>query len=139
MNRLTSQAEKVLSEQQSGFRKGRSTTGPIFNCLDLIEKHLEIQKDLYHNFIDFKKALDSIWHEGLWSTLNKYGIDFNITLMILSLYKNSTSAMLFNSIQSQMFKTNIGVRQGCLLYPVLLNLFLEEIMARIQYEHISTI
>ena len=139
MNRLTSQAEEVLSEEQAGFRKGRSTTDQIFNCRHLIEKHLESQNDLYNNFIDFKKAFNRVWHEGLWSTLNKYGIDSNITLMIKSLYKNSTSAMLFNSIQGQMFKTIVGVRQGCLLSPVLFNLFLEEIMARIQDENISTI
>ena len=66
-------------------------------------------------------------------------IDSNITLMIKSLYKYSTSAMLFNSIRCQMFKTTIGVRQGCLLSPVLFNLFLEEIMAGIQDENISTI
>ena len=59
--------------------------------------------------------------------------------MIKSLYKNSTSSMMFNSIQGQMFKTTVGVRQGCLLSPVLFNLFLEEIMAGIQDEHISTI
>ena len=38
-----------------------------------------------------------------------------------------------------MFKTTVGVRQGCLLSPVIFNLFLEEIMAGIQDEHISTI
>ena len=59
--------------------------------------------------------------------------------MIKSLYKNSTSAMLFNSIQDRMFKTTVGVRQVCLLCPVLFNLFLEEIMAGIQDEHVSTI
>ena len=59
--------------------------------------------------------------------------------MIKSLYTNSTSAMLFNSIQCQMCKTTVGVRQGCLLSHVLFNLFLEEIMAGIQDEHISTI
>ena len=139
MNRLTSQAEEVLSEEQAGFGKGRSTTEQIFNCRNLIEKHLESQKDLYHNFIDFKKAFDRVWHERLWSTLNKYGIDSNITLMIKSLYNNLTSAMLFNSIQGQMFKITVGVRQGCLLSPVFFNLFIREIMAEIQDEHISTI
>ena len=47
--------------------------------------------------------------------------------------------MLFNSIQCQIFKKTVGVGQGCLLSPVLFNLFLEEIMAGIQDEHISTI
>ena len=79
LNRLSSQAEEVLSEEQAGFRKGRSTTGNISNCRNLIEKHLENQKDLYHNFIDFKKAFDRVWHEGLWSTPSKNGIDSNIT------------------------------------------------------------
>ena len=47
--------------------------------------------------------------------------------------------MLYNSIQGQMFKTIVGVRQGCLLSPVLFNLFIEEIKAGIQDEHFSTI
>ena len=53
LNRLISQAEKVLWEEQSGFRKGRSTPEQIFNCRNLIEKHLESQNELYHTFIDF--------------------------------------------------------------------------------------
>ena len=57
IDRLTSQAEKLFSEEQAGFRKGRSTTEQIFNCRNIIEKHLERQKDLYHNFIYFKKLL----------------------------------------------------------------------------------
>ena len=44
--------------------------------------------------------------------------------------------MFFNGIQCQIFKTNVGVKHGCLLSPVLFNLFLEDIMAGIQDEHI---
>ena len=82
LNRLTSQAEEVLSVEQAGFRKGISTSEQIFNCKNIIEKHLESQKYLYHNFIDFKKSFIRVWYEGLWSTLNKYDIDSNIILMI---------------------------------------------------------
>ena len=59
--------------------------------------------------------------------------------MIISLYQNSTSAMLINSIQGMIFKTTVGVRQGYLLSSVLFNLFLEDIMIGIQDEHLSTI
>ena len=38
-----------------------------------------------------------------------------------------------------MFKTTVVSRQRCLLYHVLFNLFLKDIMAGIQDEHISTI
>ena len=64
-NRLTSQAEEVLSEEQACFRKGRSTTEQIFNCRNIIEIHLESQKELYQNFTDFKKTVDKVLHEGL--------------------------------------------------------------------------
>ena len=29
------------------------------------------QQNLYHVFIDFKKAFDRVWHEALWATMRK--------------------------------------------------------------------
>ena len=55
---LKAKAEGLLAEEQAGFRAGRSTVGQIFNCRVLIEKHLQHQRDLLHNFVDFKKAFD---------------------------------------------------------------------------------
>ena len=57
-NRLKPQAEKIIAEGQVGFRAGRSTTEQIFNLPILREKYLQHQQDLYHVFIDFKKAFD---------------------------------------------------------------------------------
>ena len=96
-------------------------------------------KDLYHNFIDFKKAFDRVWHDGLWTSLQKYGINSNIISMIKYLYCNSSSAVLINNIQGNTFKKTVGVRQGCLLSPVLFNVFLEEIMDDIQNNYTSSI
>ncbi|WP_419652868.1 RNA-directed DNA polymerase, partial [Thiolapillus sp.] len=61
LNRLKPQAEKIIAEEQAGFRAGRSTTGQIFNLRILCEKYLQHQQDLYHVFIDFKKAFDRVW------------------------------------------------------------------------------
>ena len=30
-----------------------------------MEKRIEIQNDVYHNFIDYKKVFDNVWHEIL--------------------------------------------------------------------------
>ena len=54
----------------------------IFNCRSLIQKHLGRQMELLHNFIDFKKAFDLVWHDGLWSALIKFKISLNIINMI---------------------------------------------------------
>ena len=55
----------IIAEEQAGFRAGRSTTEQIFNLRILCEKYLQHQQDLYHIFIDFKKAFDGVWHAAL--------------------------------------------------------------------------
>ena len=62
LNKLKPQAEKIIAEEQAGFRAGRSTTEQIFNLRILCEKYFQHQQDLYHVFIDFKKAFDRVWH-----------------------------------------------------------------------------
>ena len=68
-----STAEKIIAEEQAGFRAERSTSEQIF-C----EKHLQHQQDLYHVFIDFKTAIVRVWHAVLWATMKKYNISTNL-------------------------------------------------------------
>ena len=93
-----------------------------------MEKHIETRKYVYHNFIDFKKAFDRLWNKGLWQSMANFGISQEIIDIIKSLYDNSSSAVLINNITRSFFDTTVGVRQGCLLSPVLFNIFVEKIM-----------
>ena len=77
LNRLKPQAEKIIAEEQTGFRAGRSTTEQIFNLRILCEKYLQHQQDLYRDFIDVRKAFDRVWHAALWATMKKYNISTN--------------------------------------------------------------
>ena len=85
LNRLKPQAEKIIAEEQAGFRAGRSTTEQIFNLHILCEKYLQHQQDLYHVFRDFKKAFDRVWHAALWATMKKYNISTNLIRLIENL------------------------------------------------------
>ena len=78
LNRLKSQAGKIIAEEQAGFRAGRSTTEQIFNLRILCEKYFQHQQNLYHVFIGFKKAFDRVWHAALWATMKKYNISTNL-------------------------------------------------------------
>ena len=83
LNRLKPQA-KIIAEEQAGFRAGRSTTKQIFNLRILCEKYLQHQQDLYHIFIDIKKASDRVWQVPLWATMTKYNISTNLIQVIKS-------------------------------------------------------
>ena len=130
LNSLQPQTEEVIiAEEQAGFRAGRS----IFRIL--FEKYLQHQQNLYHIFIEFKKAFDRVWHEALWATIRKYKINTSIIRVIENLYDKAQSAVLFNGSTGEWFRTTVGVRQGCLLSPTLFNIFLERIMCEALDDH----
>ena len=91
------QAERIIAEEQAGFRAGRSTTEQIFNLRILCEKYLQHQQDLCHVFIDFKKAFNRVSHAAVLATVKKYNISTNLIQVIKNLYNEPTSAILFKS------------------------------------------
>ena len=123
LNRLRPQADEIIAEEQAGFRAGRSTTEQIFNLRILCEKYLKHQQNLYHVFIDFKKAFDRVWHAALWATMREYNIIANLVRTIEQLYDKATSAVQMNGSIGEWFRTTVGERQGCLLSPTLFNIF----------------
>ena len=125
LNRLKSQADTTVVEEQAGFRPRRSTTEQIFNLRILCERYLQHQQDLFHVFVDFKTAFDRVWHAILWSTMKVYNINASLIKVIESLYSKATSAVNYNGSVWEWFRTTVGVRQGCLLSPTLFNICLE--------------
>ena len=104
--------EKIIAEEQVGFRAGRSTTEQIFNLRILCEKYLQHQQDFYHVFIDFKKAFDRVWHAALWATMKKYNISTNFIQVIKNFYNKATSTVLFNGSIGDWFRTTVGSPTG---------------------------
>ena len=139
LNGLKPQAEKIIAGEEAGFRAGGSTTEQIFNLRIICEKYPQHQQDLYHVFIDFKKAFDRVWHAALWVIMKKYNISTNIIQVIKNLYNKATSAVLFNGSIGDWFRTTVGVRQGCLLSPTLFSVFLERIMTDALEDHEGTV
>jgi retron-type reverse transcriptase len=94
----------------------------------LIDKQVEQNKGkIYACFVDFKKAFDSIWHEGLFLKLLENKIDGQFYSLIKSLYSNSKCAIKQNNIRTDFFTYSNGVRQGCILSPLLFNIYINEI------------
>ena len=139
LNRLKPQAEKIIAEEQAGFRSKRSTTEQIFNLRVLCEKYSQHQQNLFHVLIDYKKAFDRVWHDALWATMKKFNIGQKLIKTIQQLYVKASSAVLEQGSVGEWFHTSIGVRQGCLLSPTLFNIFLERIMTEALHDHRGTV
>ena len=89
--------------------------------------------------MDFKKALDRVWHAALWATKRLYHINDNLIKTIECLYNKATSAVYYDNNIGEWFRNTIGGRQGCLLSPTLFNTFLERIMADALEDHEGTV
>ena len=128
LDRMKQKAEEALSESQFGFRPGRGTVDAIFIVRQLIEKAKEHRVQLHFNFVDFKAAFDTIWRKALWKMMLAIGIDPKIINIIEDMYNNTECAVVIEGQLTDWFTVQVGVRQGCLLSPVLFNIFLEFVM-----------
>lgn len=68
--------------EQAAFRKGRGYVYHVFTLLNIIEQCIKWNIPLFINFIDFKKAFDSVHRESLCKILRAYGIPSKIVTII---------------------------------------------------------
>ena len=89
-NRLVNWTEtnEILSDEQNGFRKGRSTTDHISSLTNIIETSKLKRKQTFAAFIDFRKTYDSINRFLLWLKLEDLGIGGNILTVIKAMYND---------------------------------------------------
>lgn len=117
----------VVSDAQFGFRKGRSTVDAIFVLNAIIQHVLSQNGRLACAFIDFKKAFDSIYRNGLWFKLHKNGVDGKMLRVIRDLYSKVKLRIKGCKSFSDYFECSIGLKQGEVLSPVLFSMFLEDL------------
>ena len=64
--RLSNALNEILRTEQAGFRKGRSCNDHIFTLRQILEQSHEFNSPVYANFVDFRKAFDSIHRDSLY-------------------------------------------------------------------------
>ena len=140
--RLTDFVEenKILHPSHIGFLKENRTSDHLFTLRTLINKYVHKHNSkFFAYFVDFRKAFDSVWHEGLFYRLLSYGINGRMFQLIKNLYSKSTSTVKIDNYKTSVFSYLRGVRQGCILSPLLFNLFLNEVPRSINYKETDPI
>lgn len=126
--RLSSSIAADLRNEQAGFRPHRSCTDHINSLRIIVEQSVEWRSPLYLVFIDFAKAFDTLHHQAIWHALQCKGIPPELIDRIKALYQNSTSRVLHERLLSNPIGVTTGVRQGCILSPLLFNIVLDSVM-----------
>lgn len=108
-----------MTPGQAGFRKGRGCMDQTFALQNIIEQCLEWNTSLYINFVDFKKAFDSVHRNTLWKTVHSYGIPPKFIRIIKSFYEHFECSVIMGSTPLEWFPVQSGVRQGSVISPIL--------------------
>jgi len=129
--RLTSWTEchGIIVQEQGGFRPKRGCAEQVFALTELIKLRRMADLDTFACFIDIKKAYDTVWHDGLKAKLRRYGLHGRMFAAIASLYSAGESSLRLGAQLGEVdpFPVETGVRQGCVLSPILYSLFINDL------------
>ena len=75
LNRIRSKIQNEIAEVQYGFMQGKGTRNAILIVRSIIERMIEMQREVYMCFIDFEKAFDKVKHQELIDILKNINLD----------------------------------------------------------------
>ncbi|GFO09383.1 RNA-directed DNA polymerase from mobile element jockey-like [Plakobranchus ocellatus] len=98
VHRMRKSIRPEISPKQFGFMPDKVTRSAIFTLSMLMERCIEMQKDLHLCFIDYSKAFDKVRYVELFRMLEKLDIDGKDLRVIRNLYWNRTEGELKENI-----------------------------------------
>jgi exonuclease III len=112
---------ELISNDQNGCMKNRSTFSNIRSTIDIISHVNENNLHGILTYIDFHKAFDTVSWQFMQQVLKKMNFGDYFRKCVEIMYQNIESCVLNNGNASDFFKPTRGIRQGC---PISANIFI---------------
>ena len=128
--RIRDALDNKLRKEQAGFRRGKGCMQQMFILRKVIDQCLEWNSPLFFNYVDFRKAFDSIHKDTLWRIVKYYGIPTKMINLVKMSYTNFRCAFEHEGKLSTWFPVMSGVRQGCVMSGFLFVLVIDWIMQK---------
>ena len=121
--------KQLIHPTQIGFMPGNRTADHILTLKTLHDKYVKQseKEKIYACFVDFRKAFDSVWQQGLFYQLIKNNIGGHFYDLIQDLYSNTKCAIKLSENRTPFFPYKKGVRQRCILSPLLFNIYINDL------------
>ena len=113
----------------AGFDR-RSTADMMFVVRRMQEIGRKVGVSLFMCFIDLQKAYDTVDHILLWQVLTRIGVPPQMIAAVIRQFHDRMRACVRpdDGICSDWFEVEQGLRQGCVLSPILFDIFFAAVL-----------
>ena len=117
--RLKKVLPRIIPENQGGFIKGRKILDNIILVQEAIHSSFQRNEKGMAIKLDLANAFDRVRHDFLFAVMGKFGFSQTFISWIKGCVGDPWIAPLVNGRPTNFFKASRGLRQGCLLFPLL--------------------
>ena len=122
----------VLTQSQSGFIPGDSTTNQLMIIYDNICKAYDDRVTSQSIFFDISKAFDKVWHKGLLHKLFAIGVRGQLYNWFKDYLSSRQQCVVLKGKQSDFLTIQSGAPQGSVLGPLLFLIYINDITHNIE-------